>query len=310
MSSLDNKSIAIGAAFGAALGVTAGLLLSRRGNRSSSSKKQQSSSGGGRPKLRIHGHVQPENRAPPAIVDHEQWLSARRALLSEEKELTRHLDEVAKARMSLPWEKVTKDYVFQGPDGDVKLSELFGAHKPDLIVYHLMYDPSWDSGCKVCCYWLDGINGYYPHLHARANVVVISKAPYEKMAQMAKKKGWEIPMLSSAKNTFNQDLAVEPTAADEAAKSNQFYNYGTGWALPVTQYPGISIFRRGKGQHSGSDVTAGGKEAAEKQEDDRTVYHTYSAYSRGLDVVNGSNQLMDFLPHGRDGFHPEHREAY
>lgn len=152
----------------------------------------------------------PSTTAHPTAT-HGDYIKARLALLAEEKALIKLKDELARKRQQLPWEKVEKDYVFDGPNGPVRLSELFMEGKKDLFVYHFMFEEDWDAGCHGCSCWSDGYQGLLPHLEARANFVVIAKAPLEKLKMFAAKKGWTFRFVSSATSDFNADYGVQFT---------------------------------------------------------------------------------------------------
>jgi len=218
-------------------------------------------------------------------VSHDDWIKARKNLLEKEKELSRHIDEVIAARQAMPWEVVNKDYEFDSVDGKVKLSQLFAVDKTELFVYHLMFDPEDDSACNTCQFFVDGFNGYYPHISSRCNIYVIAKAPISKLAALHKAKQWKLAVLSSHECTFNEDFCVERTAEEKAQKKPLVkYNYDNAGPWVVNQMPGLSIFVKRHG----------------------VTYHTYSAYARGLDIVNAGHSMLDMLPYGRDGFSPKY----
>jgi predicted dithiol-disulfide oxidoreductase (DUF899 family) len=211
------------------------------------------------------------------VVSADEWLDARKALLSKEKEFTRLRDELSQARRNLPWEQVTKNYVFDGPVGKRSLSDLFGANR-QLIVQHFMFDTSWDEGCKSCSFWADTYNANVVHLRARDTAfAAISHAPLAKLLAYEKRMGWSFPWYSSSENAFNRDFGVSFTH-DEIDNGLPRYNYDT---IPPydTETPGISVFYK---------------------DDDGSVYHTYSAYARGVDILNGAYNLLDLTPKGRD----------
>jgi predicted dithiol-disulfide oxidoreductase (DUF899 family) len=211
------------------------------------------------------------------IVSHEEWLRARTELLQREKELTRLRDELSAARRALPWERVAKSYVFQGPAGDVTLPDLFAGRR-QLLVYHFMFGPDWERGCKSCSFWADGFNGTPAHLARRdVSFAAISRAPLEKLQAFARRLGWTFPWLSSGTCDFNFDYAVSFDERD-VAEQRLAYNFGTSRAFQ-TEMPGLSCFYRA---------------------DDGTVLHTYSTYARGIDVLNPAYQLLDLAPRGRD----------
>jgi predicted dithiol-disulfide oxidoreductase (DUF899 family) len=212
-----------------------------------------------------------------AAVPHDQWIAARQALLAKEKEFTRQRDAISQARRDLPWERVEKTYVFDGPGGKETLAALFGSCS-QLIVYHFMYDVNEDEGCKHCSFWADNFNGISPHLRAHDTAfVAISRVPFVKLAAYHKRMGWSFKWLSSYDTDFNRDLGVTFTE-DEIENGRAFFNY-TLQDSPDTEREGISVFFKG---------------------DDGNVYHTYSTYARGIDIVNGAYNFIDMTPKGRD----------
>lgn len=210
------------------------------------------------------------------VVSRQEWINARKELLAREKELTRQRDELARQRRELPWVKVTKPFVFEGPDGPQSLSDLF-AGRSQLIVYHFMYGPDWDEGCPSCSFWADNFEGIPIHLaHRDATLVAISRAPYEKLVSYRRRMGWTFPWYSSYGSDFNFDYQVSYTS-EQVESGNVEHNYRQTKVLE--ELPGISVFYR--------DPTG-------------DIYHTYSTYSRGLDMLNGAYHYMDLLPRGRD----------
>ena len=211
------------------------------------------------------------------VVDAEAWLAARKALLSKEKEFTRLRDELSRQRRDLPWTAVTKEYTFEGADGPRTLADLFDG-RSQLIVYHFMFLPEWDDGCPSCSFWADNFDGIPVHLnHRDVSFAAISRAPYSKIAKYRSRMGWSFDWLSSSASDFNYDLGVSFT--DEAmASSTAVYNYATQDTY-MQDREGISVFYR----------DASGQ-----------VFHTYSAYARGIDMVNGAYQFLDLVPKGRD----------
>ena len=211
-----------------------------------------------------------------SVVSNQEWTKARKALLEKEKALTRQRDELARERRELPWEKVTKDYIFEGPEGTQSLDDLF-AGRAQLIVYHFMYGPDWEEGCPSCSFWADNFEGIAIHLaHRDATLVAISRAPYELLAAYRRRMGWTFPWYSSQGSDFNFDYHVSYTR-EQVDSGEAEYNYRQTSVLE--ELPGISVFYR--------------DEAGD-------VYHTYSTYSRGLDMLNGAYHFMDLLPKGRD----------
>jgi predicted dithiol-disulfide oxidoreductase (DUF899 family) len=215
---------------------------------------------------------------PHKIVSQEEWTAARKALLKKEKESTALLDQLAEERRKLPWVKVTKDYVFDAPGGGkVKLADLFGSHS-QLVVYHFMFGPAWQEGCPSCSYVSDHNNATLPHLAARdVSYVAISHAPIEKLQAFRKRMGWKFNWVSAYHTDFNQDFHVS-FSKEETAKGRVYYNY-TEMEFPSEEGPGLSVFYK--------------NEAGE-------IFHTYSTYGRGLDILLGTYRILDMVPKGRD----------
>jgi predicted dithiol-disulfide oxidoreductase (DUF899 family) len=158
------------------------------------------------------------------VASHTDWLTARKALLESEKELTRLRDELSRARRELPWEAVTQEYVFDGPDGRESLNDLFSG-RSQLVIYHFMFDPDWGAGCPHCSRWADSFNGAIVHLNQRdVSMVAISRAPYPKLDSYRRRMGWTFKWLSSFENDFNFDLGVTFTP-EEVASKQAFYNF-------------------------------------------------------------------------------------
>jgi predicted dithiol-disulfide oxidoreductase (DUF899 family) len=211
------------------------------------------------------------------IVTKQEWLAARKELLVKEKELTRLRDQVSQARRELPWLKVDKSYHFDGPQGKESLSELFDGQS-QLLVYHFMFDPSWEEGCKSCSFWADNYQGIIPHLKARdVTFVTISRAPLHKLDAFKKRMGWSFKWVSSFHTDFNHDFHVSFTA-EELKDGKVDYNFQPV-QFPTSEAPGVSVFYK---DESGA------------------IFHTYSCYSRGIDILNGAYHYLDLLPKGRD----------
>jgi predicted dithiol-disulfide oxidoreductase (DUF899 family) len=214
------------------------------------------------------------------IVSKDEWLVARKALLANEKAFSKARDALSAARRALPRVKVDKPYAFEGPSGRRTLAELFGA-KRQLIVYHFMFDPSWDEGCRSCSLIADHFEGALPHLAARdVAFAAISRAPLAKIMAFQRRMGWQFPWLSSFETDFNYDYGASFRDTDQAAIAA--YNFGTGnfrgrFFGSNAEAPGLSVFLR----------DAGG------------VFHTYSTYSRGLDILIGAYNYLDLTPLGR-----------
>jgi predicted dithiol-disulfide oxidoreductase (DUF899 family) len=215
-------------------------------------------------------------RGHPA-VSHEEWLTARTALLAKEKEFTRLRDELSRRRRELPWEKVDREYVFDGPNGKETLAELFG-QRSQLIVYHFMFSPEEDEGCPSCSFWADNFNGIDVHLNQRdVTFVAISRAPLARIEPFRKRMGWTFKWLSSFGTDFNYDYSASFTPEQNRSRT-AFYNYAITDAGD-TDREGVSVFYK---DESGA------------------VFHTYSCYARGIDLLNGAYNYLDLVPKGRD----------
>jgi predicted dithiol-disulfide oxidoreductase (DUF899 family) len=217
---------------------------------------------------------------PAKVVSKAEWLVARKDLLSREKELTRLRDEVSRHRRELPWVKVDKEYVFDGPIGQETLADLFDG-RSQLVIYHFMFGPDWDEGCKSCSYLADHFDGANWHLpHRDVSFAVISRAPLPKLEAYKKRMGWRFKWLSSHGNDFNFDYHVSATD-EEQAKGKMYYNYKTqDWVNE--EMPGLSVFYK---------------------DENSDVFHTYSTYERGLDILIGAYNFLDLVPQGRDEDH-------
>ncbi len=215
------------------------------------------------------------------VVSRDEWVSARKAFLAEEKEFTKARDRLSARRRELPWVEVDKAYVFDGPDGKETLADLFGG-KSQLIVYHFMYAPDWDAGCKSCSFWADNYNGAVPHLRQRdVTLVAVSRAPLPTLEAFKKRMGWSFKWVSSFHNDFNRDYHVSFTPDEQRegpAAMSATYNYKPG-GFGGPEAPGVSVFYK---------------------DGDGRIFHTYSCYARGLDMLNGAYHLLDLVPKGRD----------
>ncbi len=212
-----------------------------------------------------------------AIVTPEEWLVARKTLLAREKEFTRLRDELSETRRKLPWVKVDQDYRFDGPSGSESLADLFEGRQ-QLIVYHFMYGPDWEEGCPSCSFWADNYNGTIEHLnHRDISLVVVSRAPLKELEAYRRRMGWSFKWVSSLGNDFNSDYDVTFTE-EEVESGSMYYNYRKT-RFPSSEAPGISVFAK---------------------DDEGNIYHTYSCYSRGLDMLNATYHHMDLVPKGRD----------
>jgi predicted dithiol-disulfide oxidoreductase (DUF899 family) len=209
------------------------------------------------------------------VVSHDAWTDARKKLLAKEKEFTRLRDALSEARRDLPWERVEKNYVFDSPNGPRTLAQLFDG-RSQLVVYHFMFDPDWDAGCKSCSFWADNFERNVVHLaHRDVTLVAISRAPLAKLDAFRKRMGWTFTWVSSHGNDFNFDYKVS-FRPEEIGKTD--YNFGTMKA-PIAELPGISVFYK---------------------DGDGAIFRTYSCYSRGLDMLNAAYHYLDLVPKGRD----------
>jgi predicted dithiol-disulfide oxidoreductase (DUF899 family) len=215
---------------------------------------------------------------PHKIVSRDEWLVARKAHLMREKELTRLRDQLSAERRELPWVKIEKNYVFDGPKGKETLADLFGG-RSQLIVYHFMFGPGWEEGCRSCSFLVDHIDGALVHLeHRDVSVVVVSRAPLPELEAFKKRMGWRFKWVSSYGSDFNSDYHVSFTK-DDIAKGKTYYNYEVRESPSEGEAPGISVFYKdGAGD----------------------IFHTYSCYARGGDSLIGAYNYLDLTPKGRD----------
>jgi len=211
------------------------------------------------------------------VVSPKEWIASRKELLRKEKEFTKLRDELSRQRRELPWEKVEKQYVFEGPSGKETLAELFDG-RSQLIVYHFMFGPGWEAGCPSCSFLADHIGGSLVHLANRdVTLAVVSRAPLAQIEAFKKRMGWGFQWVSSFGNDFNRDYHVSFTK-EEMAKSKVHYNYDMV-EFGSEEAPGASVFYK--------NVTG-------------DIFHTYSAYARGLDILVGAYNYLDLAPKGRD----------
>ena len=214
--------------------------------------------------------------AEHAVVSHDRWMTARKKLLAQEKKFTRERDAINRLRRELPWEKMQKRYIFDGPDGKESLADLFGKHN-QLLVYHFMFAPEWKEGCAHCSFWADHFDAMRIFLAARDTAfVVISRAPLSKIRPFRKRMGWTFKWVSSGKNDFNYDLLVS-FPPEQYETGHIFYNYGDE-KMKISDREGASAFYKHKG----------------------AVYHTYSTYARGIDLLNSTYNWLDLTAKGRD----------
>jgi predicted dithiol-disulfide oxidoreductase (DUF899 family) len=212
------------------------------------------------------------------VVSHDEWIAARKAYLAEEKAFSRARDALARKRRELPWEKVEKNYVFDTPAGKQSLADLFGG-KSQLIIYHFMLGPGWEAGCPSCSFLADHFDGAVIHLAQRdVSFVVVSRAPLSEIAAFQRRMGWRFKWVSSFSNDFNQDYQVSVTPQEQAG-GKVLYNYEFIENFPSEERPGASVFYK----------NAAGE-----------IFHTYSTYGRGLDILIGTYHFLDLAPKGRD----------
>lgn len=213
----------------------------------------------------------------PRIVTRAEWLEARAALLAEEKRMSKLRDELNAKRRAMPWVRVEADYRFADASGEHALAELFEG-RSQLIVQHFMFGPDWDEGCPSCSFWADNYDGTVVHLNARdISFVAVSNAPVAKLEAYKARMGWGFRWLSSMGSAFNRDYQVSFTRAELDA-GEAIYNYAKK-GFPSTEAPGASVFTR---------------------DEQGRIFHTYSTYARGLDMLNGAYHYMDLVPKGRD----------
>lgn len=218
------------------------------------------------------------------VVPHDAWIAARRALLAKEKEFTRLRDELGRERRELPWEAVENTYVFETEAGTKTLAELFDG-RSQLVVYHFMFPSEWEAGCPHCSFWADSFDANVVHLNAcGVSFAAVSRAPLAKLLAYRQRMGWSFDWLSSGETDFNFDYGVSFVPGRPAGGA--VYNYapyeGSG-----SDREGVSVFFR---------------------DDEGSVFHTYSAYARGIDMLNAAYHYLDLVPRGRDeeGRAPQH----
>lgn len=221
---------------------------------------------------------------PYTIGTREDWLKARLDLLRAEKDLTRRSDELAQRRQALPWVRVDKDYVFDTAEGKRSLAALFDG-RSQLLVQHFMLGPDWEQGCPSCSFMADHSDGMTLHLaHRDVSFVAISRAPLAEIERFRRRMGWQFRWVSSHGSDFNYDFAVSFTP-EQVASGDITYNFGS-WPYPYEELPGVSVFAKDK---------AG------------AVFHTYSTYGRGVEVMMGTYRMLDLLPKGRDERNVEYK---
>jgi predicted dithiol-disulfide oxidoreductase (DUF899 family) len=216
-------------------------------------------------------------REQPAVVSSAEWVAARKELLRKEKELTRLRDEISRQRRALPWERVEKKYIFDGPRGKETLSDLFGG-RSQLMIYHFMFGPGWKEGCPSCSFLADTFDGAAVHLaHRDVTFMAISRATLPEIEAFKKRMGWQFKWVSSFGSDFNHDYQAS-FSPQEIVVGKVYYNYEMT-DFPSEEGPGASVFYK--------------NQAGE-------IFHTYSTYARGLDAMVGTYNWLDLAPKGRD----------
>jgi predicted dithiol-disulfide oxidoreductase (DUF899 family) len=211
------------------------------------------------------------------VVSKQEWLAVRKDFLAKEKEFTRLRDELSQERRNLPWVKVEKEYIFDGPNGKETLADLFEGRN-QLIIYHFMFGPGWGAGCPHCSHWADNFNGVIVHLnHRDVTFIAVSHAPYSELAAYKKRMGWNFKWMSSHDSVFNYDYHVSFTP-EQMEKKETVYNFNTQQP-PASEMQGVSVFYK---DPSGD------------------IFLTYSTYARGIDMMNVDYQYLDLTPKGRD----------
>jgi len=211
------------------------------------------------------------------VVSPKEWIASRKELLRKEKEFTKLRDDLSRQRRELPWEKVEKEYVFEGPSGKETLADLFDG-RSQLIVYHFMFGPGWEEGCPSCSFLADHFDGSLVHLANRdVTLAVVSRAPMAQIEAFRRRMGWRFKWVSSFGNDFNRDYHVSFTK-EEMARGKVNYNYDLV-EFPSEEGPGLSVFYKNNGGE---------------------LFHTYSSYARGLDILVGAYNFLDLVPKGRD----------
>jgi predicted dithiol-disulfide oxidoreductase (DUF899 family) len=222
------------------------------------------------------GAIPQESSASHRTVSSDEWIAERKRLLAREKELTRLGDEIARERRALPWVRIDKAYTFETPEGPRTLAGLFDGRR-QLLVQHFMLAPGWGQGCKNCSYMADHTDGTTLHLAQRdVTFVAISRAPLSEIERFRQRMGWKFRWVSSCGNDFNRDFHVSFTA-EEIANGAADYNFGS--RSPGEEMPGVSAFWK---------------------DDAGDVFHTYSTYGRGVEVMMHTYRLLDLTAKGRD----------
>lgn len=211
------------------------------------------------------------------IVDRPEWIKARHELLKQEKAFTEQRDRLSAARREMPWVKIEDAYAFDTSKGRKSLADLFDG-KSQLLIYHFMYGADWEAGCKSCSFWADSFNGIDVHLAERdVTFLAISRGPLDKLQAFRQRMGWSFNWVSSAPSTFSEDFQVS-FDKEQFEAGDVTYNYKP-MGFETDELQGISVF---------------------VSDDDGEVYHTYSTYGRGVDLMNSAYNYLDLVPKGRD----------
>jgi predicted dithiol-disulfide oxidoreductase (DUF899 family) len=217
------------------------------------------------------------------VVTRDAWLAERMALLAREKELTRLRDQIARERRAMPWVRIEKNYAFDSPEGPRTLAELFDGRR-QLLVQHFMFGPGWEQGCASCSFMADHADGMNVHLaHRDVTLLAVSRAPLAEIERFRRRMGWQFKWVSSHGGDFNADFGVSFTP-EQHASGKVAYNYMMQ-PFPSQEAPGISVFYKN---------------------DADEVFHTYSTYGRGVEVMMGTYNMLDLVPRGRDEHNPDH----
>ena len=247
-------------------------------------------------------------KAPLKVGSRAEWLAARRQLLEAEKEHTRRGDELARWRRELPWVRVDKEYRFESDEGTCSLTDLFGG-RSQLLIYHFMFGPEYTAGCPACSAIADGFNGFAVHLaNHDVTLMAVSRAPFAKLREYKRRMGWTFPWASSFDGDFNFDYSVGFTE-EQQREGRIEYNYRREppWHMPTREF--ASDVQGDQGPVARMAATTGTDAATYTRDrpgmsafvlDDGVVYHTYSAYARGLDALWGMYQWLDRAPKGRN----------
>jgi predicted dithiol-disulfide oxidoreductase (DUF899 family) len=219
------------------------------------------------------------------VVTREDWLTARKQLLEKEKAFTRLRDELSRERRQLPWERIEKTYMLEGPDGPIALADAFAGRR-QLVVYHFMFDPAgeWDAACRHCSFWADNFDPVIVHLNARdVTMVAVSRAQPDKIRRYQQRMGWTFTWLSSHDSDFNYDVGASFRPEE---RDSPVFNFGT-LAPGREDREGLTVFVR---------------------DDAGVIYRAYATHGRGIDLLNTAYNYLDLVPYGRgeEGHAPQY----